>query len=319
MYTPDVTRWNDRTSLFKPALNADQTELEAIKYGSSPIDTGVQDDVIADEHHADDLIADSNWEQEDFAVEEVTGKVTSEIDRRILLGNGSYPFTRRGNTLKYTPSSTSAYEFCLITSLQKNITKAPFNSLPITFELLSAEIAKHYLGEPAECIRTGWPSHGADRPKSFIELIKLVSQRTGEFNWQPKIPVQPGEVDLGPKDEGMDYVAWKPFGDQRTGKVFLLGQCACGNDWESKLKDLNKEKLEQWVNPITWAQFLPAFSVPHHIPGHYIFSYVCEQAGITFDRLRLAIISEKCKDELSQDLQNKLKDGIRLVLPAYKI
>lgn len=318
MYTPDATRWSERTSLFKPATNADQTELEAVRFGSAPIDTGVQDDLIADEHHADDINADNNWEQEDFAIEEVSGKVATEIDRRATLSNGCYPFVRDGNTLRYIPSSTSAYEFCLVTSLQKNITKAPFNSLPITFELLSAEVAKFYLGEKAECLRTGWPSHGPDRPVSFIELMRHIKKLTGEFEWQPRVPVGPDEGDVGPKDEGMDYVAWKPFGDQRNGKIFLLGQCACGNDWVDKLDDLSKEKLQQWVNPITWAEFLPAFSVPHHIPGHYIFSYVCTQAGVTFDRLRLAIISEQYNATFPQALKEKLIEGVRLFLPDYR-
>src|SRR5690606_33933723 len=239
----DNVKWTDRGRLFKPSVNADEAEIEAIRFGSTPIDSGINDDVIADEHHADTDDIGTHWEEEDIALEQVVGPVITEIDRRAILGGSSYPFQRENNTLIYQPSITKVYESCLVTSLQKNISTAPYNALPLTFELICTEVSKLFLGEDAESFRTGWPPHG-QRPQNFRELMLELSRRTGEFRWSPQFEVDSEDHFFETKDEGLDFVAWKRFPDSRVGGVFLLGQCACGQNWESKLNELEPARLK---------------------------------------------------------------------------
>jgi hypothetical protein len=319
-YVQDSYRWDQRGILFKPSTNADEAELNAIKRGITPIDIGVVDDIIADEHHSDLPEHGYTWKDEESALDMITGPVIQEIDRRIKLGGSSYPFIREGNALKYIRSKTLAYEFCLITTIQKNISSAPFNQLPILFELLVTEVAKCYLGGTAEGIRTGAPSHDpVERPKNFKKLFEKVNELTlGEFQWLPTVHLEDDESPSAPKDEGLDFIAWKPFGDFRNGQLFILGQCACGDDWETKFSDLQAEKLERWINPVTYAKFLRAFSVPHHIPGHAIFNDVCRRAGITFDRLRISKISEENYDHFESKFGSKMQDAIGLVVKPYQ-
>ena len=320
-YVRDNIEWFKRGALFKPAKNADETELEAMTTGVTPIEYGVQDDVVADEHHADLPEHQYRWQDEELALDLISGPVIQEIDRRIELGGDSYPFVRERGALRYVPRSTDVYEFCLVTSIQRDISSRPFNQLPITFELLTTELARCYLGNNAEGIRTGAPSHCHDaRPVNFKRLMELVNERTlGEFQWIPTISINDDDDVNGPKDEGLDFIAWKPFGDLRLGQLFLLGQCACGDDWTEKFGDLDINRLERWINPVTWAKFIRAFSVPHHIPGHRIFGDVCRQAGITFDRLRLARVAEENAERINEHFAEKLRDGVRLLVGTYKV
>lgn len=315
-YIKDETMWTDRGTLFKPSINADEAEFEAIRLGVTPIDTGVQDDVIADEHYSDLDEKKQHWEDEDIALEQATGPVINEIDRRAALGGSSYPFVREGNSLKYIPSKTKIYENCLVTSLQKDISTAPYNSLPLTFELICTEVVRLYLGENAESFRTGWPPYG-DRPSNFKELMIQLSKKTGEFVWSPRVTVDPSNKLSDTKDEGLDFVAWKRFPDNRVGGVYLLGQCACGQNWESKITELEHARLKRWLDPVTWAKYIKSFAVPHHIPGHTIFSELCDRAGLVFDRLRLSMIAEENSDLISSELTNKAIENIQLFIKNY--
>lgn len=291
-YVRDSVNWYERGALFQAAKNADEAELAAMQLGVVPLETGIRDDVMADEHHAD--IAEHNyvWSDEEIALDHVTGPLVSEVDRRSALMGGFYPFFRVGSALHYRESETLIYEFCLTTSVQKNLSKRPYNELPVFFELIAAEAARCYLGDGANSMRTGWPSHDHEqRPPNLRVMLEKLGALCGEFKWNPSIDLVEDGHPHAPKDEGMDFVAWKPI-DMRQGQVFLLGQCACGDDWTEKLADLDSKRLQRWLNPVTYVDFVKAFAVPHHIPGHAVFSDVCSRAGVTFDRVRLAIVAE---------------------------
>jgi len=297
-YVQDEFNWFDRGSLFNASKNADQTEFAAMMEGSVPLERGIRDDIIADEHHADIPDHDYSWQDEEAALDFIAGPLLSEIDRRISLMGEHYPFERVNSSLRYKGSDTLVYEFCLAVSLLKNLSSKPYNRFPLLFELVATEAARCYLGGAALSLRCGWPSHNRlERPTSFKELLALITERTGgEFRWSPSIPLPAKWSSHAPKDEGMDFIAWKPFEDQRLGPLFLLGQCACGDDWENKLNDLDANRLRRWVNPITFVDFVRAFAVPHHIPGHYIFADVASRAGLTFDRVRLTLLAQNNRD-----------------------
>lgn len=314
-YVADNVSWYERGSLLTAAKNADQSELLAMHLGVAPLDSGVQDDIIADEHHADLSEHRYVWQDEEIALDQAVGPVIAETDRRASILGNAYPFSRRGNALYYNPSNTLIYEFCLATSIQKQLSASPFNELPVLFELIAAEAARCYLGNLAKSFRTGWPSHNDnERPTTLKAMLEKLSELCGEFKWQPRAELPRDSDPHAPKDEGMDFVVWKPI-DQRQGQLFLLGQCACGDDWVNKLNDLDKKRLERWLNPITYVEFVRAFAVPHHIPGHIIFADVCSQAGLTFDRARLTMIAESNADQFREKFTHEtLHRAIDMVL-----
>ncbi|GAB2885180.1 hypothetical protein GCM10027202_12210 [Microvirgula curvata] len=323
----DSYTWQDRGSLLQTARNADEAELFAILRGSTPIDSGVNDDIIADVHHADIHHADnhldfSDWSSEDSAIENITSPVIEEIDRRASLLGCAYPFSRKKASLYYNDSKSHMYEFCLAISLQSDISSKPWNHFPILFEYASAQLAQYFLGHSSSCYRTGWPpSNKSIRPSRFKDLISILNTRTnGEFEWRPQAP---HAVDYSPphqhvKDEGMDFIAWKDFPDKRLGNLILLGQCACGDDWVDKFEDLNEKKIRQWINPLPSAGFFRVFSVPFHIPGHHVFSHVNAMAGLTFDRVRLTRLAEENSVDFNSKFSEYILKAIHMKLNAFK-
>lgn len=289
----DGLGWSDRHEMRRRGKNADQAEMQAILNGSAPAASGVDDDQLAGTIDDDaGSEAGASWNQREESVEVAAGEVYSELQRRVSLLGDAYPFKLNDGGISYSKSNSGIYEFCLATSLVPSINVNPFVDVGIGFELLSTEIARNYLGVSARSVRTGWPSHDhAERPIKFKDLSKIVFDRCGEWIWRPS----PGNEDDPPhtnvKDEGVDYVIWLPMLDKRAGKLFMLGQCACGDNWDTKLNDINELRLKRWLNPVTVAKYTTAFSVPIHIAGQYIFPYCNEQAGITFDRTRMALIA----------------------------
>lgn len=317
VYVPDNVHWHERGKLLSASKNADQSELLAMKLGVAPLDYGVQDDIVADEHHADLSEHGYVWQDEELALDQAVGPVVAEIDRRSIILGDYYPFKRVGASLHYKESQTLIYEFCLVTSLQKQLSVSPYNKLPVFFELIATEAVRFFLGGDAKGFRTGWPSHDhEERPAGLKDMLGKLSSLCGEFVWRPRFSSD--EDPNGPKDEGMDFVVWKPI-DPRLGQLFLLGQCSCGDDWDCKLNDLDVKRLERWVNPVTYVDCVRAFAVPHHIPGHLIFADVSTRAGLTFDRVRLTKIAElNCASFLEKFNKEKMEEHISLVSDRYK-
>lgn len=112
----------------------------------------------------------------------------------------------------------------------------------------------------------------------------------------------------------MDYILWKDFGCGRPiGQPFYFGQCACGNDWDSKLNDVSA-KFFKWFSKL---KVCPAkvFAIPFVVPDNKL-TEVARDAGIVMDRLRLvkAVSSGEHFDQ--EDWKDKLFDTMCLVAAA---
>ncbi|EIE49616.1 hypothetical protein C357_17930 [Citreicella sp. 357] len=94
----------------------------------------------------------------------------------------------------------------------------------------------------------------------------------------------------------MDFIFWPPLLDNRSiAQQFFLGQCACGNDWDTKFDDLNLKKLFKWfdaavVDPVR------LFATPFHIVDAVLIES-SREAGFVFDRARIVGAFEKLLDQ----------------------
>jgi hypothetical protein len=174
-----------------------------------------------------------------------------------------------------------------------------------------------WIGPDADWYRMGWPPD-ADRPSTFRRAIEELHVRCGEFFWQPKDEryADPKSV----KDGGVDVVVWKHPPDGRTGGLFLLGQCGCGNDWPVKLSDLRPDLIERrYVRDISLAGEIRFLATPFHINHSKTWDESSEEAGIVFDRARIVAVAEAPKNRrrIERLARKDYVDLIRIVIPGF--
>jgi len=320
--------WEYRRQDENLAVNADQAEFAAIMYGSSNFESGTYDERLAgalDDYEVVPPQPTTRWANDDTALDSASSEVGNEIKRRKGVLGDKYPFDVKGNQIQYNPSKSLVYEFCLAISLAASLHTGETKKLPIAFERLARDLTVFLLGTGAQGYRTGWPNDSLeDRPTKFKELMGKLSAMAGEWNWSPErgLPDDPSSRDI--KDEGLDFVVWKGFVDQRGGRLFILGQCACGNDYQTKYADIDPEfrKLKKWLRPLSHATPMRVFTTPRHIPNDTYFKEVNELAGLTLDRIRITLLAEESDLSRKHVLDNAkipYEELIKIVISGFQV
>lgn len=277
-------RHRDQRSL----ADADQAEVLALKRGSALVDEGVYDDLVAGalddfENSPDDAIR-LEFHGRDLAEDNGTGAVHELVEDRVRRLGDLYPFVLKDNQLVHKGREIGWYEFMLVCSVQRDISSKPFDRLPQLFERVSSQVATRLLGEGAKALHVG---HPRDRELSTFKAgFERLDELTGEWPWKPADDLPAEGPDSG--DDGLDFVAWRGAGGDRSGSIYLFGQCACGDNWHSKLTELSVDKIRMWTGGgEKWAVTpIRLFATSHVIADGW---YVKDQkaAGLLLDRIRL--------------------------------
>ena len=288
------------TSSIRKALqyldDADQVEFDALKCGVSTVVRGIHDEQIAGvlDDLADDLeIAQrlEHWQRADLIRDDSVGGVHDELLRRRSLLKNSYPFELDGSTLTHNPSTSGVYEFLLSVSTSPNLASGAYVDLPRMFERLSATIVASYFGPNARSLHVGYPR---DNRVSFCGVWGYLNELTKEWQWNPEDDLDSANVG----DEGCDFVVWlEPTDGRRIGQLFVLGQCACGNNWRDKYNDLQVEKLRRWFHPMSIVNPVRTFTTPRHVSDEMLREG-SREAGLFFDRARLCLIADSVPDAI---------------------
>ena len=274
--------------------NADQAEMRAISAGSAVPDAGVYDELLSGE--IDDLEVGGpemeRWNRQDVAMDGEVGDVRDELLRRSAMLGANYPFEISSGALIYRGSGTGFYEYCLGISLAPSVTKRPFVKLPRSFERIVAVLIRHHLGTGWRMFHTGAPRDPANGMNFFKCMTKL-SEATSdgrEWRWDPA-HTYPKQPTVG-GDGGVDFVVWRPAPDKRIGQIYVVGQCACGNDWDGKFNDISVAKLSKWFRPLSEVPITRCFTTPFWLsPGNFEAAHT--DAGWTLDRGRLTLLAEE--------------------------
>jgi hypothetical protein len=296
-----------RGHLLRVSKDSDQVELEALKFGKSRAASGVRDDTMADtleeNYGARDELGEETWQTHETSIDTASSQILEELERRSSALGAQYPFQLDGDVLTHQQSDALVYEFLLCASLSPSLTTGRFKAFPRLFERLATVLTANFLGPNTGHCHIGFPNEH----RRFRKAVEVAIASSGELRWQPEDDL-PGE---GPRqgDEGVDYILWKDFGCGRTiGQPFYFGQCACGNDWDSKLNDITV-RFFKWFSRLG-VKPTKVFAVPFVIPDSKL-KEVTREAGIVMDRLRLvkAVSSgthfdqEKWKDRLSETMR----------------
>lgn len=282
------------------AANVDQAESAAIKKGASSVNGSLFDErvsgVFDDESEGDRITGVATPE------EELAGATLEQIEERQELLGAAYPFSVKGQVLEYTGQGQGVYEFCLALSLMDHTNNQNSNEI-VLFELISAGLIAEMLG--GSWIRTGWPSHNPDeRPPRLAAMAGVLAGRCGEWKWSPGLLESMDPDPTEAKDEGLDFVVWRNL-DARLGSLFVAGQCACGNNWRTKLTDLTSDNLRRWWTEQSLVPFTRAFTTPYVIPGRNAITTISRRAGLTFDRIRLTLAGHDSGKDWGQWLKEQ--------------
>ncbi|SHJ58380.1 hypothetical protein SAMN04488012_1126 [Palleronia salina] len=301
-----------RRHFLKVSNDADQAELVAVRFGQSRASSGVRDDAIADtleeNYAADDGRNEETWQSHENSLDTASSQIIEELERRQKALGDLYPFSLDGDVIKHISSNSQVYEFLLCTSLSPNLTTGEYVEFPRKFERIAMLLTANFLGENVNFCHTGSPNEFG----RFRDAAEVAIGSSRELVWQPN-PDLPEE---GPEsgDSGVDYILWKDFGCGRAiGQPFFLGQCACGNNWDSKLNDISQRFL-RWFAPLK-VDPGKVFAIPHVVPESKLRDVAIE-AGIVMDRVRLVKALSQASHFQVEDWRDSLSQTIKLVASA---
>jgi hypothetical protein len=292
--------------------NADQAEVAAIRAGGATIEEGIYDDLVAGamDDFEDEAAPDrEEWHQRDLAIDTGAGGAQLFVEQRAALLGDIYPFAVDENRLVHKRQPLGWYEFMLAASVQRDLSSAPFNRIPQIFERASSILSEGLLGRGAQSLHVGAPRDAGlgTFKQAFAELNRL----TGEWGWRP----MEGLPDAGPRngDEGLDFVTWRAAGGDRPGHLFLLGQCACGDNWIDKLTELTLDKIGSWTGDGWAVPPTRLFATTHVLAdGHFVRSQ--KEAGLMLDRIRLRLLEASYGPERIDALRPEMAELTRVAL-----
>ena len=290
------------------AADADQVELNALRSGRAVITAGTEDEQLAGvlEDSAGDFALGGGepWQLGDLARDDSVGPIHQELSRRANGLQGAYPFELEESTLVHDVERRSGiYEFLLAASFSTH--EGLHTQLPRLFERVAARLIGSYFGRNARSRHFGWPR---DDAAPFEDAAKALHAHTGEWHWGPEEGLDPTHV----KDEGCDFVIWLDASDGRKfGQLFVLGQCACGNNWQDKWRDLKVETLQRWFNPLSLVAPVKSFATPRHVADD-LLKEASREAGIVFDRSRLVLAAAE-QDILDDETAMAMERLTRMV------
>lgn len=201
--------------------------------------------------------------------EERVDSAMTELERRSNLYGPNPPFEVIGNTVKprYKFEDVPEYALCLIFSLYGASEKS--NKGTKLFERLCHLALKNYLG--GEAVTLGFPEEKT-LTDSVTDLLSTLNELPGGTKPRSRA-----------KDRGVDVVAWKSHGDNRSSQVVVLLQCGAGVNWRNK----KQIPSHAWAGYIHWGvDPIPGIGIAKIIDEDK-WNEVVDEYSLILDRARI--------------------------------
>jgi hypothetical protein len=219
------------------------------------------------------------------------------IERRSSILKDRYPFEINEYAVVFhSERLTTGYTYLLAISRPSYLAgwqnQSPTKEDSDLFEEFVARVLEVYLGSNSHALAFGWPSK-LGRPQEFHKAIEWLAERMG---------IEAGNAFRPPrrKDGGVDVVAWKGFGDKRSGFPTYLVQCTLQRDFLPKSRDIDLRLWAGWLemdrDPVA------ILAVPKTISPGELWNEISANA-IVFDRIRL---TEYCDFKISSETESYL-------------
>jgi hypothetical protein len=289
----DLAEWLELLALTRPNGTSSEADLQGLLGGA-------EDDLAAYE---------GNEEEKDEELETTVQEVFDELDARAAWGGRGYPFEilKENNVLRLRHGiprfKCLAYLLSLLISFLKRFKEKDvkdvfpaYNQLEDLFQICGTIAAAGYID--GSSVSFGFP-----RLDSSPFYQKLLSVSTSMGEGRPKTGWSPG-ASPKPKDAGVDVIAWRECPDRLPGQMYLLGQCATGNTWQTEktpgvdYKDFHEYYWTNWPHsPLLSATLVPFDLRESVTQGGYesieeAYSWerwtLTKRFGVVLDRFRLA-------------------------------
>lgn len=279
------------------ALFSKQGEMSQLACSDVFIDKGMLGPDAHDYFDDDTTYADDAVLSDDDAVDRFGELVWSQLsDRQTQLGEG-YPFrvdsdllTRRADhwdrTVAYATLLLADFSRRYKREVEKNQSKTRKISIetgsgfPPLFEKVVEASLHGVLG--GRSVRFGWPREPG-WPKSINARVKRLANAL-ELDTE----TLEGKTGTHDKDMGLDVVARLALGDDESGSMYVLTQCATGRNWRTKT---GEPALARWRDLLQWkARLVRAIAIPWRLDADrdYWKATRLFDDAIIMDRPRLA-------------------------------
>jgi hypothetical protein len=169
------------------------------------------------------------------------------------------------------------------------------------FERLCADVLLNYWGGKSK--HCGSVVFGTAKVKkgdnSFESNINNLCSELGEG-----IGMKPGARLPGAGDAKLDVVVWRKFSDDRSGRLIGFGQCKTGIHWKEHLTKLQPASFcGRFMREPLVVDPVRLYLVPYRIEKTQWTDH-SREAGILFDRCRIAQYSNKVDKETLRDCKS---------------
>lgn len=162
------------------------------------------------------------------------------------------------------------------------------------FELISANAVKNYLGDDSKIVMVGEGNEALTKVR-LKEIVDILQEREGrDYNLPDKA-----------KDDGVDFIVYKPLDARNVGNIIILGQACVGKHYNNKKPIQDRWKREYiiyYVNPP-----IALLSVVYYLNESNLRKVHSDfNNAIVFDRGRIM----KNYDTSDNDLNNRIIDFV---------
>ncbi len=218
--------------------------------------------------------------EEDDAFDDWAHQVFANIETRIDIFDADYPFEFQKQSLRLRDDLSVRQKVYLMLLMCSNLPYFDkFTSvLTADFEQVAYEALKNFLPDNASVKQLGKNSdYSGDAQQKITQLAKDLNVLLDDHEVEK---VQ------GNQERGLDVVGWIPFSDRFANLLCVLGQCACGKDWTTKLSETRRFEYSYF----RFKKFQPihAMFIPRGLFHNNDFFQSDEICGsLMFDRNRI--------------------------------
>jgi hypothetical protein len=240
--------------------------------------------------------AENNDKDEIFVRE-----VFNLLEQRNTSFDADYPFVYSDEklTLKNSLNNKQKIYVFLLLASNLNLFKDFQSDLTSEFELVSKIALKNYL--PDFAIVKGFGKESEYNGLACDKIRQLATSMNVDVNEDYLSTISAN----GNQDLGLDIVGWLPMKDNIGNYISILGQCACGKEWNKKLNETRRYNkfLNIYLSEITHSLFIP-YSLINYNNSTFYEHHEFGESILLFERKRiLSLIKD---DNILNDFNSKI-------------